>query len=196
MKMDIQLVLREMERNPSKRDVLSQTFSEVIMAFDFAPQHSTPHFQTVRRMLSYFSDSTNMGRLYINYPMMQSYRHFKKLPDPDYIKATASPWGYKELVQKAGCHIDLRRWGYDIFISVAVQNIRKTWWMLHSDNRLPDVDEYASIDWARVFDMELDHFTKTDTVYVLNTFVFAIIDFAPSVFFKLAQKHSIKFGNT
>lgn len=112
------------------------------------------------------------------------------------IKATASPWGYKELVQKTGCHIDLRRWGYDIFISVAVQNIRKTWWMLHSDNRLPDVDEYASIDWARVFDMELDHFTKTDTVYVLNTFVFAIIDFAPSVFFKLAQKHSIKFGNT
>lgn len=46
------------------------------------------------------------------------------------------------------------------------------------------------------FDMELDHFTKTDTVYVLNTFVFAIIDFAPSVFFKLAQNHSIKFGNT
>ena len=43
------------------------------------------------------------------------------------IKATASPWGYEELVQKTGCHIDLRRWGYDIFISVAVQNIRKTW---------------------------------------------------------------------
>lgn len=25
------------------------------------------------------------------------------------IKATASPWGYKELVQKTGCHIDQRR---------------------------------------------------------------------------------------
>lgn len=66
--------------------------------------------------------------------------------------------------------------------------------MLHSDNSLPDVDEYASIDWARVFDMELDHFTKTDTVYVLNTFVFAIIDFAPSVFFKTGSQafHQIR----
>jgi hypothetical protein len=43
-------------------------------------------------MLKYFNDSTNQGKLFINYPMMESYKHFNKLPDD----------GFKERIIKAG----------------------------------------------------------------------------------------------
>lgn len=35
-------------------------------------------------MQKFFTDATDMGKLYINYPMIESYKHLKKLPDYDY----------------------------------------------------------------------------------------------------------------
>lgn len=32
-----------------------------------------------------FEDSTDMGKLYLNYPMIESYLHLKSMPDGEYI---------------------------------------------------------------------------------------------------------------
>ena len=50
----------------------------------------------------------DMGRLYINYPMIESYQHLKHLPDPEYaerkIPVSLQPgWKYKALVSKETC---------------------------------------------------------------------------------------------
>ena len=68
---DIKLVLASLETNADKKKKLLEKYTDVFMIFDFDPQHDHPHFDTVRRMLKYFDDSTAQGKLFINYPMMQ-----------------------------------------------------------------------------------------------------------------------------
>ena len=52
-----------------------------------------------------FSDMSDMGKLYINYPMIESYQHLKSFLDSDYLKrkipVTMRPGvTYKQLIHK------------------------------------------------------------------------------------------------
>lgn len=38
----------------------------------------------ILKMQKYFVDAADMGKLYLNYPMIESYQHLKTLPDQDY----------------------------------------------------------------------------------------------------------------
>lgn len=190
---DIRLILRELETDPSKRESLSASYSDIILAFDFEPHHDNPDFDTVRRMLNYFSDSTDMGKLYLNYPMMQSYKHLKNLPDPEYIDRDASPYHYKELVGYESSITDLLAYEYSTFISIAAHNVCKAWRIVHDEYHSINADEYDSIDWTLVFDKELEKYWKTDKVYVLNTLCLFVVDYNHSLFFNNLGRHSTKF---
>lgn len=41
-------------------------------------------------MSDYFSESTDEGKLYINYPMVEACKHFKDIPDDEYITRAVS----------------------------------------------------------------------------------------------------------
>lgn len=58
--------------------------------FDY--ERHDPNFTETKimSMQQTFTDSTDMGMLYINYPMIESYQHMKNLPDSDYINRTVS----------------------------------------------------------------------------------------------------------
>lgn len=186
---DIRLILRDNERDQDLRDILSGSFSDIILAFDFDPHHDHPDFDTVRRMLAYFCDSTDMGKLYINYPMMQSYKHLKCLPDPDYINRKASPRGYKELVGIESCMTDLQKYSYEIFIQIAKHNLIKVHNILHNLILIPDSESYYKIDWVGLFDKELEIFWNIDMVDVINTLCFFPVDYNPTDFFKRIRRH-------
>ena len=79
--LDIKLTLRENEKDEEKRKILSQKYTEIFLIFDFEPQHNKLKFKEVKQLLNIFNDSTDKGKLYINYPMMQSYKHINKMPD-------------------------------------------------------------------------------------------------------------------
>ncbi|MDY5577675.1 MAG: hypothetical protein SPF70_09470 [Lachnospiraceae bacterium] len=46
-------------------------------------------------MQRYFCDSADVGKLYINYPMLESYQHLEQIPDNEYenrqISVTLQP---------------------------------------------------------------------------------------------------------
>lgn len=50
-----------------------QDFIDVFLIFDFERQDTYYSGETIKKMQSYFIDSTDMGKLYINYPMVESY---------------------------------------------------------------------------------------------------------------------------
>lgn len=58
--------------------------------FDY--ERHDPNFTETKimSMQQTFTDSTDMGMLYINYPMIESYQHLKNLPDSEYINRTVS----------------------------------------------------------------------------------------------------------
>lgn len=92
---DIVSVLREQlegcEDNPLKDITTSSVFAEIYLFFDYDLHH---HLQLdeinrrLREMLVMFDDETTNCKLYINYPMIESIRYTKELPDADYYLYT------------------------------------------------------------------------------------------------------------
>ena len=59
--------------------------------------------EQIAELLEYFCNETDKGKLYINYPMVESFRYFKKpLPDYDYKDYTAPLFIGRKFKQMAG----------------------------------------------------------------------------------------------
>ena len=190
---DIKLVLASLETNADKRKKLLEKYTDVFMIFDFDPQHDHPHFDTVRRMLKYFDDSTAQGKLFINYPMMQSYKHFSMLPDDSFAdrKVTMEEIkNYKELVGNESNFTDLNKYTYLTFYSLAVHHLKKANKILTGDYLLPEIREYLDFDATNVYDKQLATLKSEEKVYVLNTCIFALVDFAPRRFYGFLKQRA------
>ncbi len=79
-------------------------FTNIILIFDY--EHHDPKFdeEKILKMQRYFTESTDVGKLYINYPMIESYRHLMQIPDDKYedrkISVSLQPGiQYKQLVK-------------------------------------------------------------------------------------------------
>lgn len=184
---DIQLILRSFEQCANKKAILNGSYTDIFLIFDFEPQQDYPRFNTIRRMLETFNDSTSLGKLFINYPMMQSYKHFSHLPDDSFCdnKVTIEQCKkYKELVGSISAYTDLNKYDYPLFISLTVHHLRKANYILNDIYTLPVKDEY--LEWKQVafFDKQIDYKNSCDLVYVLNTCIFILVDYNPSSFFR------------
>lgn len=80
-------------------------FTNIILVFDYERHDTYFSERKILEMQNAFSDSTDMGKLYINYPMIESYQHLNSIPDSDYaerkVPVSFEPGSkYKELVRK------------------------------------------------------------------------------------------------
>lgn len=68
----------------------SSDFSEIYLFFDYDFQNSQLSIDEINRrvgeMLETFDEETESGKLYINYPMIESIRYVKELPDERYME--------------------------------------------------------------------------------------------------------------
>lgn len=61
-------------------------FINIILVFDYERHDTNFSEEKILDMQRCFVDATDMGRLYINYPMIESYRHLCQLPDDDFAE--------------------------------------------------------------------------------------------------------------
>ena len=74
--------------------IRSSDISEIFLFFDYDFQNSHLSLEVINQrleeMLALFADETKNGKLYINYPMIESIRYTKELPDTDYVNYAVS----------------------------------------------------------------------------------------------------------
>ena len=88
--------LRDIESNRPKKEqrllkYQESDFSEVYLFFDYDPhsQQSVNHLnENLAKMLEYFDNETEHGKMYVNYPMIEAIRYTKLLPDSDFYSYT------------------------------------------------------------------------------------------------------------
>lgn len=181
--LDIKNVLKSNEKNGYKKLKLSQKYSDIILIFDFDPQSTKPEFEKIKKMLNFFNDSTNNGKLYINYPMMQSYKHIKSYFDEDFKErkvAIADCPNYKELVNKESIIKDLTRYNYPIIMKIIGFNVKKANYLLNKKYEIPSLNDFYNMDLNRIYDIQCV-FKSKKMVSVLNTFVFHLVEYNPRV---------------
>ena len=132
------------------------------------------------------------GKLYINYPMVESLKYTKEMPDSEYnsyvssrqtcvnhlFKAEAETFAYP--AAKAYRFIDLGRTPKDEVLrnweELKAQNVSKANYIISGQYRLPDVKE--DILQLRVFEAQKDKYVlRNDEVAILNSFPLFLYEF-------------------
>lgn len=97
LEVDTVSVLKEIlleKGDETLKDIREDEVSEIYLFFDYDFQEDSRTLEEnnnrLFELLDYFTDETNNGKLYINYPMVESLRYTKELPDNDYWTYTVT----------------------------------------------------------------------------------------------------------
>ena len=180
-------------------------FSEVFLVFDYDFHNkSIPLEQwnkNLEEMLDYFDDETRNGKMYVNYPMVESIRYTKLLPDKDYYKYTVKrdecmkakgkpESGFKYLAASFSAYVGLdfiqvtdektadekqgvrRNWD-----CLKRQNVAKAHYLCDGRNTYPR--KKTIFTQAAIFEKQCKKYvnTKTCRVSILNSFPIFLYDY-------------------
>ena len=177
---DLQQILKEREKDERKIALLNERYTDILLIFDLDPQAPDFSPDKIRKMANYFTESTNMGKLYLNYPMVESFYHMKNIPDDDYKNYIVPLEILRKRQYKQLVHGLCRNGDYNKFAVskeecniVIKQNIEKARMLTQKDEDIPD-----GID---VLDEQLSLLKNENAVSVLCTCVFYIAEYNPGM---------------
>lgn len=180
--MDILQVLREHEPNEEKKQVFEHEFTDILLIFDLDPQDPRFTADKILAMMKHFTESTEMGKLYINYPMIEAFYHMAVIPDPEFNGRTAALSELSSHTYKQRVNAENRNSDYSKFAitreecSIVIrQNIEKGWYILaiKPDTILPDS--------VLILEKQLDMLNNYSKIHVLCTCVFFIAEYNPKL---------------
>lgn len=143
-------------------------------------------------MLDFFSDETENGKLYINYPMIESLKYTKEIPDANYrryvatreecashkFKGNAERFAYSEA--KAFRFIDLvkteRQKVADNWEKLKFQNVCKANYLVSDSNTL--LLRKSTINQKDIFEAQKSKYVDiNESVAILNSFPIFLYDY-------------------
>lgn len=176
-------VLKEKEPDVERKPIFDDAYTDVLLIFDLDPQAPDYTPEKICRMAAYFVESSDMGKLYINYPMVEAFYHMASIPDSCFDSYYASlmelaAGQYKSRVNRVNRNHDYSKFAVtreecDIVIR---QNLSKAWRLL---NATPD--EGVPLEQLKVLAAQLGRLRDEARVAVLNTCVFFIPEYDPKL---------------
>jgi len=180
---DIRLLqhLKEREKDVAKKAIFDTHYSDVILVFDLDPQDKRFSAEKIQRMSEFFTESSDMGKLYINYPMVEAFYHMKSIPDANYNSYKVTLQELKEGKYKERVNRENRNHDYTKFAvnrtecnTVIKQNIAKAQWLCSVGNDTP-------INHSKVLQSQLDCIKEQQSLFVLCTCAFYVLDYNPNL---------------
>lgn len=165
------------ERNPMDSELLNQSFTDIILVFDYEPK--SYHFSTesIEKMHSYFNESSDNGKLYINYPTVESTYHINinndefasEKIDENQVK------NYKSVVNKFNSGYRPMLTDVDKMKKVINQNLKKANVITNNTNDLyhPNLQD--------VLNRQNHIWDKSKELYTLSTCLFFITEYNSSL---------------
>ena len=165
--------------------IRSSDISEIFLFFDYDFQNSQLSLEEinrrVREMLTWFDDETGNGKLYINYPMIESIRYTRELPDADYINYVVSREECKDFKHMARDFSAYNSLDHLLFKDGEVptkekyikvkdnwsylkqMNVAKAHWLITGENSMP-VNK-SMVNQLSIFDGQVSHFVTPCLLY-------------------------------
>ncbi len=174
---------------------LDTLFSQIFLFFDYDFQN---HMgleklnKILEEMLDFFDDETDNGKLYINYPMVESLKYTKDMPDADYyqyiatreecanhqFKGNAEQFtyacakGFRFIVLKQTAETDVAK-NWD---NLKAQNVAKANYIVLGSNTMPK--DKGDINQKVLFDAQKSQFVDVnESISILNSFPIFIYDY-------------------
>lgn len=182
---DLLQMLKEREKDPEKKKILDSRYSDIILIFDFDPQDPLFSKDKILEMMLFFNESSDMGKLYLNYPMVEAFYHMKSIPDlkfNDYIVSMDEliKGTYKQRVNRENRNHDYSKFAVtrEECNMVIRQNIDKTWYICGAEKTSKD-SQYTLAEQVEILKNQLIKMEVEKHIFVLCTCVFYIVDYNP-----------------
>lgn len=177
---DLLQLLKEKEPDSEKKKKFDINYSDIILIFDFDPQDDLFTSKKIEEMLEYFKESSDMGKLYINYPMVESFYHMKTIPDlnfHEYVVKYEEIKNYKSIVNKI-C-FDYRKFAkFKADVDIVIENNYEKAKKIINNN----YDDIALLQ-KQCAKLIIEH-----SIYVICTCCFYILDYNPELVFSKKLK--------
>lgn len=181
--LDLLLTLREREKDPEKRDILSADYTDVLLVFDFDPQDNRFSKEKLSKMLEIFSDSTVNGRLYINYPMVEANWHISGNSfDKNFLSRKVCLKDikvYKQTVSHEGIHTRIDYYDVSTFKRIIEHQKRKLIKIIKIDKQ--NKERFFEQEFLEMLkDEQLAMWGKNEHCYVIGTCLFYLAETYPN----------------
>jgi hypothetical protein len=180
---DLLQILKAREIDPGKKAIFGASYSDILLIFDFDPHAPDFSSEKIRRMAEYFVESSDMGKLYLNYPMVEAFYHMPSIPDEQYNNRFATLEELQAGTYKMRVNVENRNHNYTKFAADRVecnivirQNIDKARSITHEEK----VSEYLP-GQAHILTAQLVLLMEERKVAVLSTCPFFIPDYNPKL---------------
>lgn len=177
--LDLLQVLKEHERDPRKKPLFDQSYSDILLIFDLDPQDPLFTSDKIQRMTEYFVESSDMGKLYLNYPMVEAFYHMHDIPDAHFNEYFATQEELSNGTYKQRVNQENRNRNYTKFAvtkvecnAVIQQNLEKARWLCNVPDGIPDEISILSAE-LRYWEQQM--------ISVLCTCVFYIPEYDPKL---------------
>jgi len=170
-------------------------FSQIFLFFDYDFQNRRGLVfvnDVLSEMLEFFDDETGNGKLYVNYPMIESLKYTHDLPDNNYFSYTTTIMRCKQHLFKADAEtfayakakqyrfIDLSKTSNEevraAWILLKSQNVCKANFIVSGMNIMPENKE--DVNQKTIFAEQLKKYiTKDESVAILNSFPIFLYDY-------------------
>lgn len=154
-------------------------FDEVYLIFDYdfhAPQYS---FEKILEMAEFFDNETENGKLYINYPMMESFKHFKSIPDEDFNNYKISKeecLEYKKIVGDVSCIKHFNDITLPI-LGIMIKQVLDKYGFI-SKKKLNNYETYLNeFSQSNLLHLQNKSLSKDGKIFVLNTSILWGLDY-------------------
>ncbi len=186
---DLLRLLKSEEVPESKRLGKDERFTDIYLVFDFDPQDPRADFDMLKAALKFFNDSSSKGKLFINYPMMQSYRHIKGQDDAGFRdRAVPKDIGrsYKSLVDREAWNRlkQINRLDRGMLKWIIEMHLSKLNYLMNGAYEMPLYSGYGAMTGDRILELQQREIEENGSIFVLNTSIFLVVDYRPSWFFE------------
>lgn len=191
---DVKSIL--MELHPEYRELLDEKFAYTYLIFDMDPHHTKKNDDrtigavvrdnciAIQEMADYFVDETDpsVGKLYVNYPMLESFRTCDSTFDEHYRDEYVSLEGIESFKRYAGtkkmASKHLKDYTRSDFMCLTKQNIYKLNWVSSQAWDMMPYDLYlAKSQQSGILAEQVKLIDGDGRVAILNTSLFMILDY-------------------
>lgn len=185
--LDVLLALKAHETVEEKKAVFDEKYTDVLLIFDFDPQDNKFDVAEIRKLMVYFNDSTENGKLYINYPMLESFYHLKNIKevsidesfkDSKFSLKELQEHQYKRRVVNEGTDLDVGRMTKLQIENIMCQQACKANYILEGNYEV--LNDYGQDKMVMVLNKQNDMLEQIGDAYVLNTCTFFVLEFYPT----------------
>lgn len=180
----IQDFLREKCIDDERRKILNKTFSDIFLIFDLDPHDKRINQKRLLELQKFYSESTDNGRLYINFPSIESYCNVEKMPDNEFknkIIEVKKCKEYKDIVNKTTpFYNSIAKLNKKIIFALAAHHLGKFNNILYNKFELKLFNGYVKgEELIQILKNQIELLNNNKELYILNTFILHIFEYQP-----------------